>query len=163
MKFVISFYFCVILLLLLPPSAIAAIFIGRVLGITDDDTITVMHHGHGEKIRLSGSTHRIAVRSSERASGLFLTVVTARKSQCWPKAKTAINALSETPDGRNLGHEIVKAGFARWFRRYAPRNSVLEKMESEAREGRRGRWSFGDPMLPWEWRKAKATPNTVLL
>jgi endonuclease YncB( thermonuclease family) len=32
----------------------AAEFTGRVVGITDGDTITVLHNGRGEKIRLNG-------------------------------------------------------------------------------------------------------------
>jgi micrococcal nuclease len=40
--------------------------------------------------------------------------------------------------GRNLNHEIVKAGFAWWFRRYAPGDQILERLEAEAMEARRG-------------------------
>ncbi len=35
-------------------SAAASDFSGRVDGVSDGDTITVMHNGHGEKIRLYG-------------------------------------------------------------------------------------------------------------
>jgi len=37
------------------------------------------------------------------------------------------------PDGRNLNHEIVKAGFAWWFRGYAPNDEMLKRLEEEAR------------------------------
>ncbi len=41
-----------LLLLVLP--ALAADFTGRVVGVSDGDTITVLHNGQGERIRLHG-------------------------------------------------------------------------------------------------------------
>jgi Staphylococcal nuclease homologue len=60
-------------------------------------------------------------------------------------------------DGRYVNHEIVGAGFAWWFRRYAPDDRTLAKLESEAREARRGLWADRDPMPPWEFRKVSRT------
>jgi endonuclease YncB( thermonuclease family) len=58
------------------------------------------------------------------------------------------------PDGRNLNHEIVKAGFAWWFRRYAPGDETLERLEKEARQARRGLWVDQQSQIPpWEYRK----------
>ena len=56
------------------------------------------------------------------------------------------------PDGRNLNREIVKAGFAWWFRKYAPKDTELEALESEARAARRGLWADPRPVPPWEYR-----------
>ena len=39
---------------LLVTSAVAADFTGRVVGVADGDTITVLHSGKGERIRLHG-------------------------------------------------------------------------------------------------------------
>jgi endonuclease YncB( thermonuclease family) len=61
------------------------------------------------------------------------------------------------PDGSNLNYEIIKAGLAWWFRRYAPNDKALEKLESDAREARRGLWADRDPMPPWEWRRNRST------
>ena len=33
------------------------------------------------------------------------------------------------PDGRNLNHELVRAGLAWWFRRYPPNDTLLERLE----------------------------------
>src|SRR5262249_3053400 len=57
------------------------------------------------------------------------------------------------PDGRNLNLELVRAGLAWWYRRYAPRDGVLEQLEVEARAGRRGLWADPHPVPPWEWRR----------
>ena len=41
------------------------------------------------------------------------------------------------PDGHILNHEIVKAGLAWWFRRYAPKNAMSEKSLAETRAFKR--------------------------
>ncbi len=38
------------------------------------------------------------------------------------------------PDGRVLNQELVKAGLAWWYRRYAPDNERLAQAEQEALE-----------------------------
>lgn len=60
-------------------------------------------------------------------------------------------------DGWNVNHEVVRAGFAWWFRRYAPKDKKLEKLEAEAREARRGLWVDPNPIPPWEFRKVSRT------
>jgi hypothetical protein len=39
------------------------------------------------------------------------------------------------------------------YRKYAPADTVLEGLENEAREGRKGLWAYPQPLPPWEWRK----------
>ena len=57
------------------------------------------------------------------------------------------------PDGRNLNRELVRAGLAWWYRRYAPHDAELEALEAEARAARRGLWADPHPVPPWEWRR----------
>lgn len=59
------------------------------------------------------------------------------------------------PDGPNLNQELVKEGWCWWYRKYAPRDTVLEQLETDAREGRKGLWADPQPMPSWEWRKRK--------
>lgn len=61
-------------------------------------------------------------------------------------------------DGHILNHEIVKAGLAWWFRRYAPKDATLEGLETQAREGKRGLGVLRDPVPPWEFRRNKPAP-----
>jgi endonuclease YncB( thermonuclease family) len=57
------------------------------------------------------------------------------------------------PDGRNVNQEMVKAGYAWWFRKYAPNDGVLEDFEAEARNAKRGLWADTHAMPPWEYRR----------
>jgi endonuclease YncB( thermonuclease family) len=50
-------------------------FSGRVVGVTDGDTITILHNGQGEKIRLSGidcpeKAQAYGQKAKQAASGL---------------------------------------------------------------------------------------------
>jgi nuclease-like protein len=55
------------------------------------------------------------------------------------------------PDGRSLNQELVRAGYAWWFRRY-PADPVLARLEADARVARRGLWADPHPTPPWEYR-----------
>jgi micrococcal nuclease len=44
------------------------------------------------------------------------------------------------PDNRLLNHELVKAGFAWWFKKYALDNETLRQLEADARKAHRGLW-----------------------
>ena len=56
------------------------------------------------------------------------------------------------PDGRSLNRELVRAGLAWWYRRYAPDDQTLEQLEREARAAQRGLWADPNPVSPWKWR-----------
>jgi micrococcal nuclease len=57
------------------------------------------------------------------------------------------------PDGMNLNQELVKQGWCWWYRKYAPGDTVLEGLEKDARDARKGLWADPQPVPPWEWRK----------
>ena len=59
-------------------------------------------------------------------------------------------------DGRNLNHELVHVGLAWWYRRYAPEDRLLGRLEREAREARRGLWADRNPVPPWLWRELQS-------
>jgi len=57
--------------------------------------------------------------------------------------------------GTNVSFKFVKEGYCRWDRKYAPGNRKFEKLEQEARQGKKGLWAESNPVPPWEWRKKK--------
>ena len=55
----------------------------------------------------------------------------------------------------HLNQELVKQGWCWWYRKYAPADTVLEQLEAEAREAKKGLWADLQPVPPWEWRKRR--------
>lgn len=56
------------------------------------------------------------------------------------------------PDGENLSEELVSAGLAWWYYLYSD-DLILKKLESEAKNARKGLWFQSNPIPPWEFRK----------
>jgi len=53
----------------------------------------------------------------------------------------------------NVKHELVRSGWCCWYRKYAAGNTMLEKLEMEAREAGKGLWADQMPVPPWDRRK----------
>ena len=131
-------------------------FRGRVVGVSDGDTIIVLRERHPEKIRLQGidapeKGQPFGERAKQFASRLtFDREVTVRVNGRDRYRRTIAEIV--LPDGRSLNQELVRAGYAWWYRRYA-NDSVLANLELQARADRAGLWAGPNPVPPWEWRK----------
>jgi len=157
------------ILLLLSPSLSPASdepFTAKVVGVADGDTLTV--------IRLLGSkTESVIVRlngvdapetgqpfgaqskkfTSNLTYGKHVVVVPKTVDSYGRQVAEII-----LPEGTNLSHEIVRAGFGWWYRRYCPDHAVLSGLEKAARVNRWGLWAGNDPVPPWQFREGGATP-----
>jgi endonuclease YncB( thermonuclease family) len=141
-------------------TLLAQDFTGKVVRISDGDTIRVMHNGVAERIRLWGidcpeSKQAFGTRAKQftgdRAFGKEVAVHVRDVDRY---GRTVAEII--LPDGRNLNREIVRAGFAWWYERYARHETVLRDLQNEARAARRGLWADPNPVPPWEWRRAAA-------
>jgi endonuclease YncB( thermonuclease family) len=142
-------------LILLACTAQAAEFRGRVVGVTDGDTLTVLHDSRAEKVRLNGiDTPEQGQPYSQRAKQA--TASLAMKQLVTVQVRT-LDRYGRTvadvrlPDGRLLNEVLVRAGYAWWFRRYSA-DPRLATAEAEARAARVGLWADPLPVPPWEWR-----------
>ena len=54
----------------------------------------------------------------------------------------------------NINHELVKDGWCWWYRKYAPGDTELEKLEKNARDAKKGLWVDPAPIPPWAYRNA---------
>jgi endonuclease YncB( thermonuclease family) len=45
----------------------------------------------------------------------------------------------------NVNHELVKEGWCWWFRKYVPKDQVLQQFEPEAKEAKKGLWADPNP------------------
>ena len=55
--------------------------------------------------------------------------------------------------GRSVNRMMVEQGMARWYSRYGGQELGLERAEREARRHRRGIWSSGGQVAPWDHRR----------
>jgi micrococcal nuclease len=147
------------------PLASAEGFTGKVVGESDGDTITVMHQGRGERIRLHGiDAPERGQPFTNRAKQFVSDLATTRKWESRPKDKTATSPRLPTWFCPMAAFWITRlwrlAGMAWWFKRYAPNDPTLEGLEFQAKEAKRGIWVLRDPMPPWEFRRNKPAPYT---
>jgi len=144
--------------------SVAPEFTAKVIGVADGDTITVLRDRSQVRIRLDGidcpeSGQAFGSRAKAYTAALALgKVVKVRPRNKDRYGRTVAAVLLS--DGRNLNHELVRAGFAWWVRKYASHDSELARLEAEAQAARRGLWSDGHPIEPWEWRNARATASS---
>lgn len=155
-------------LLLTPLLARADRFTGRVVGVTDGDTLTVLMDCRPVKVRLHGidapeQAQAFGARSKRNLSALAFgkqAVVEVRETDQYGRLVAVV-----TCDGRNVNREQVKAGMAWWYRKYAPNDADLQALEAAARHDRRGLWADKNPTPPWEYRRhgqaGKAGASTV--
>jgi len=148
------------LLALVATAALAApIYVGKVVSVTDGDTITVMHNQVGEKIRLNGidcpeKRQAFGNKAKQFASELVFGKTVTVGDHGKDRYGRTIGAVV-LPDGTNVKHELVKAGMCWWYRKYAPNDKLLAQAEEEARLAKRGLWVDPSAVPPWEWRKAR--------
>ncbi|MCW5830159.1 MAG: thermonuclease family protein [Deltaproteobacteria bacterium] len=60
-----------------------------------------------------------------------------------------------TDDGRDVEIEMVRSGWAWWYRQYAGDDRALEEAEAAAKADRLGIWHEDGPEPPWEFRRAQ--------
>jgi len=49
-------------------------------------------------------------------------------------------------DSTNVNHTLVEDGWGWWYRKYAPGDTVLEGLEKDAREAKKGLWADPQPV-----------------
>ena len=147
-----------VLLLFLAASLLSAgEFAATVVSVADGDTLTVLHDDRKVRVRLFGidcpeKGQPFGTEARRFTTGLALgkevTVIEKDIDRYGRIVATMVLA-----DGRNLNNEIVATGWAWWYKRYAPGDEVLQRLEAQARKDRRGLWAETASVPPWEWRK----------
>ncbi len=147
-----------IVLLALSPAVFAADLSGRVVGIADGDTFTLLTSDKQQvKIRLAEidapeSSQPYGNKSKQALSGLIFG--------------KDVRVVVQTTDryGRTVGRpyvgnldvceEMVRVGAAWVYRQYVVDESLFD-VENDARAARRGIWGLSEAQQvePWNWRR----------
>ncbi len=129
-------------------------FTGKVIGISDGDTLTVLDRQQPVRVRLVGidapeSGQPFGRRAKNSLSELAfgkLADVAARGRDSYGRVLGWVRV-----DGVDLSAEQVRRGYAWVFRQFT-NDPALIALESEARAARRGLWAGRAPVPPWTWR-----------
>lgn len=145
---------------LLLASTPAHAWVGRVVAVTDGDTIKVLQDGRETKIRLYGvDTPEKKQAFGQKAKDFTADMVAGKMVDVEPVDQDRYGRTVGivTVAGRSLNEELVKNGFAWVYRQYCRRGecSFWMKEESQARAAMIGLWANSASMPPWEWRRKK--------
>lgn len=141
--------------LLISTPAMACV--GKVVGVTDGDTIKVLCEGVETKVRLNQIDtpergQAFGSKAKEVLSNLVFNRTVRLEIVDTDRYGRAVATVwvGETDANR----EMVRMGFAWAYRKYLRDQSLIE-VEAEAKASRRGLWADPNPIPPWEFRKAK--------
>jgi endonuclease YncB( thermonuclease family) len=150
--------------------ATAGTLSGKVVGISDGDTVTVLDAERRQhRIRLAGidapeKRQPFGQRSKEHLSRLVFgreVVVEIGKTDRYGREVGRI-----LTGGLDANLEQVREGFAWHYKAYAREQSTSDRRQyAEAEEGARtstrGLWRDVSPVPPWEWRRLSRRSGTV--
>lgn len=142
----------------------AEILTGKVVGITDGDTIAILSpQNEQHKIRVAAvDAPEKAQPFSQRAKQKMSDLVFGRKvSVEWRKRDRYRRIVGKvTVADQDAGLALVTAGLAWHYKKYQVEQSPEDRerytaAEAVARENRIGLWADAYPIPPWEWRSMK--------
>ena len=144
---------------LFPLLALADSLKGKVISITDGDTLTVLDSEYSQYIiRLA------AIDAPERRQAFGNKAKQYLADLCFSKT-AEINVVDNDRYGRLVGFVkcdkksanelLIENGFAWVYRKYAKGYEYLYEHESKAKSNKVGLWVDLYPIPPWEYRKSK--------
>lgn len=131
----------------------------RCVGVADGDTISVMYRGAAVRIRLNGvdcpEKHQAFGSAAKRFTSdlVFGKVVTVTPRDIDQYGRVVADVTE--PDGTSLNQDLVAAGLAWWYVRYAPHDTRLQDLQEQARQAKRGLWADPHPVAPWDFRRGE--------
>lgn len=139
---------------------------GKVVGVSDGNTIKVLNDGKLVKIRLYGIDTPEKAQSFGRKAKKFTSNFATNKianvksidTDGYGRTVALVNVY-----GKSLNKELVRAGYAWVYRQYCKESFCAEwiNIEGIARKAGAGLWIEPNPIPPWEWRKMKKSKSTT--
>lgn len=140
-------------------NADTALLSGKVVKITDGDTLVILDEQYSEiRVRLA------AIDAPEKGMPFGLISRVALSDLCFQKSASVVVTEADrygrmvgivTCNGINANDEQVREGMAWVYRKYAKGYDHLYLLENQARLSKAGLWSDLSPIPPWEWRHRK--------
>lgn len=138
---------------------------GRVVAVSDGDTLTVLDASLQQfKIRLAGidapeKGQPFGNRAKESLSEMVFNKQVMVEFNKEDRYRRKVGKVQH--EGADVNLELVKKGMAWHYTAYAKEQAVADRNayangEAEAKAQRRGLWREDTPSAPWEFRRIKA-------
>ena len=140
----------------LAPCAALADFTGRVVKVSDGESLTVLVKKRQVRVRLEGIDAPERGQAFSKRSRQSLAAICAAKDAVVAdrgKDRHGRTIGAVTCAGVEASAEQVRRGMAWVFARYVPFGSALYELEAYARLRQLGLWADPQPVAPWEWRR----------
>ncbi len=137
---------------------------GKVVSVSDGDTVTVLDaERHQHKVRLAGIDAPEKAQPFGQASKISLSdqIFGREVAVTWDKRDRYGRIIGKiSVDHRDVCLEQVRRGMAWHYKQYARDQSpddrgAYAEAEVAARAARAGLWQDVSPVAPWEWRHKK--------
>ncbi len=139
------------------PDASDCDYFVEVIAVSDGDTFTGRTGDNEEvRFRIQGIDAPELSQAFSRKSRNYLAGLIHGKRVC-VKVQREEDGFGRpvvyafTPDNRDVGAEMIKAGMAWHFKKY-DNSDLYAKLEEEARERKVGLWRDPQPVAPWIYR-----------
>lgn len=150
------------LALSIPLFAHAEIINGRIIAISDGDTVTLLDSSNTQhKIRLGGidapeKKQAFGQRSKENLSRLVFDKTV--DADCSKKDRYQRLICKIIAEGVDVNLQQIRDGMAWWYAQYQKEQTAIDRQEyaqaeEAARVARMGLWVDTEPQAPWEFRR----------
>ena len=152
--------YCILLILPLVTPSLSWAWSGKVIGVTDGDTITVLRDKQPQKIRLYGIDcpekrqpfgKRAKQFTSELVFGKFVEVEPIATDR-YGRTVAFVRVENVT-----VNEELIKEGLGWVYVRYCklPLCAEWQGLQLVAQDEKRGLWGDSDHIPPWDFRRQK--------
>ena len=154
----INMWKIVFTILILPSFLFAESIIGKVVSVTDGDTIKILDDENKlHKIRLADidapeKKQAYGAKSKENLSKYIAGEKVRVEYKSYDMYKRILGTVYL--DKKDINKQQIIDGYAWVYRKYSKNNEYINQ-ERISKNQKRGLWKDSDPLEPWEYRKNK--------
>jgi micrococcal nuclease len=137
-------------------------FEGKVIGIADGDTVTVLREREPVKVRLDGidapeKRQSFGTKSKDALAGLVFGKAVTVQSKGTDRYGRTLGVISV--NGVNVNQQMVAGGWAWHYKQYSS-DQTLSQLELRAKAAQSGLWADANSLPPWEFRSRQPIGST---
>jgi endonuclease YncB( thermonuclease family) len=153
-----SYLFFSFAFLIFTGSAYPAELVGRVVAVSDGDTLTLLVEKMQVRVRLAEidapeKSQPFSSRSRQSLHALCHGKMAKVQNNGKDRYSRVIGHV--TCDTTDANTEQIRRGMAWVYDRYARPNSPLYALQEHAQKSKVGLWIDAQPVPPWVWRRSK--------